>query len=420
MSRWIPRISFSALAFALGGLAACSSSDGDNGSDHAGNTGGSAGRGSGGSPGSGGTSSGSGGTTGAGGSSSGTGGDSAGSGGSTGSGGDVGSGGAGGGTGGPCEYQSDAQFCACLGKTCGGDTIADKDGKFHAVYCGTCTGNGSFCAATASAYGGAVGTCSSGGGLDPIQKQKAEMMTSIWENSTPDLQYDYSQDIGDGRGYTSGRAGFCTGTGDAILVVECYDLAKPGNAMEKYMPALVTINDKFAASGGNDIQGSKTGLNGYPNDWGSSANDDAFVACQDGVADAVYYGVALRHAADRKFQTALTKVALWDAQIMHGESDPRFGMIYQLAETDKKTGPMSDPPTLAQESTWLQNALALRDSIMKMYPEWAGNRYRVSTYEKLRSQGNWDLSKCIVTDSETYTIVTSGTGAKATSGSSCN
>jgi len=321
---------------------------------------------------------------------------------------------------GACAYENDAQFCSCLGKSCGGDTVKDKAGQFHAVYCGGCASDGSYCAAFATEYGGALGTCSAGGGLDPVQKQKAEMMTSIWENSTTKLQYGYSQDIGDGRGYTSGRAGFCTGTGDGILVIECYDLAKPGNAMQTFMPALVSINEKFAASGGTAIQSSEVGLDGFPAAWKStSAADPAFNACQDSVVNAVYYGTALRHAAEHQFSTALTKAAFYDAQINQGEADPRFGMIYMIAQADKLTGPLGAPPTLDDESKWLKNFLVVRDGIMKQYPEWAGNRYRVSTYEKLRAAGNWDLSACIVTDEDVFTIVTSGGMAKATAGSSC-
>jgi hypothetical protein len=317
-----------------------------------------------------------------------------------------------------CPYTDDAQFCACLGATCGGDTVKDNSGAFHAVYCGTCQSPG-YCGAFASPLGGALGTCHSGGGLDNVQKQKAEMMTSIWENGTPVLQYGYSKDIGDGRGYTNGRAGFCTGTGDAILVIECYDLVEAGNAMQKYMPALVAINDQFAASNGIKIQSTTNTLGNWTSDWKSSAGDAAFKKCQDGVSDAVYYGVSLRHVNEKKFTTALTKAALYDAQLNQGEADPRFGMLTMMAQADQMTGAMADPPTLQDEDKWLDNFLTIRDGIMKKYPEWAGNRYRVSTYQKLRAAGNWDLTKCIVTDSSVYTIVTQGNAAQATSGSHC-
>src|SRR5262249_39654213 len=161
---------------------------------------------------------------------------------------------------------------------------------------------------------------------DALQKQKAEMMTSIWENGTPILQYGYSRDIGDGRGYTNGRAGFCTGTGDAILVVECYDLAAPGEVVQQYLPALVEIEEAVEASGGAIIQHTTDTLGAWTKDWPAAAQDPRFTRCQDGVSDAVYYGVSERHVHEKGFTTALTKAALYDAQLNQGEADARFGM----------------------------------------------------------------------------------------------
>ncbi len=42
---------------------------------------------------------------------------------------------------------------------------------------------------------------------DPATKQRAASVISSFENSTTDLQYGYIENIGDGRGYTAGRAG---------------------------------------------------------------------------------------------------------------------------------------------------------------------------------------------------------------------
>src|SRR4051794_27847983 len=46
----------------------------------------------------------------------------------------------------------------------------------------------------------------------PAQQQIAWAITSVYENNTAVVQYPYCENIDDGRGYTSGRAGFCTGT----------------------------------------------------------------------------------------------------------------------------------------------------------------------------------------------------------------
>ncbi len=356
-----------------------------------------------------------------------------GAGGSSGAGGSAGSAGSSG-----CAYQSDSQFCACIGKNCGGDTIADSAGGYHSVYCGACAA-GQYCSATPSVNGGAVGSCQNGGALTSAQKQKAEMLTSIWENDTPTIDYTYSENIRDNRGYTSGRAGFCTGTGDAIIVVECYDLAKPGNVMQKYMPALVKIQAKFVASGGTVLQGSTADLDAigsYTKDWGTAAGDAVFRACQDYVVDAVYYGVAMKHVASKKFTTALTRAALYDAQINQGETDPKFGVVKMMSMADAQAGALGNPPTIADEDKWLAAFLYVRATIMKNDSTWRTNTYRCANYEKLRLAKNWDLGACILTNAQSSTywsgypsgsssvfkIVTDPTDpnkARATSGGSC-
>jgi len=232
-------------------------------------------------------------------------------------------------------------------------------------------------------------------GLTDVQKAKAAALTSIWENSTPTLAYGYSQDIGDNRGYTSGRAGFCTGTGDAIVVVQCYAAAEPGNALAKFIPELVRLEKLFVSSNGM-LQGDISGLVGYDTAWKASGTDPVFMSCQDSVVDAVYYGPALKKANEKKFKSALTTVSLWDAQIMHGESDPSFGTVAMIAMADKVVT-LSDPPTAMEESAWLGAFHKIRAQIMTMHQEWKGNIYRVATYEQLRVAGNMDFTGCVKT-----------------------
>ncbi|MEU3356489.1 chitosanase, partial [Streptomyces sp. NPDC037389] len=66
---------------------------------------------------------------------------------------------------------------------------------------------------------------------DPAKKEIAMQLVSSAENSTLDwkAQYRYIEDIGDGRGYTAGIIGFCSGTGDMLDLVESYAERSPGN-----------------------------------------------------------------------------------------------------------------------------------------------------------------------------------------------
>jgi hypothetical protein len=296
-----------------------------------------------------------------------------------------------------CAFENAKQFCACLGHTCGGDTLVDRDGVHHTVYCGTCDA-AEVCLGKPSPAGGAVGACSAITGLTTAQKKVAEQLTSLWENDTPTLAYDYAEDIKDGRGFTSGRAGFCTGTGDAIVVLACYAQARPGNRLQKYLPVLEQLEQKFVASGGKANQDSTAGLEGWVADWSAAASDPAFRQCQDAVVDAVYYGTAMRHAAEKGFATALAKAAIYDAQINMGDDNPSYGVRAMIAKADQLTGPMASPPSRADESRWLASFLRVRAGIMAEDAKtWRLNMYRVANYEKLRRAGNLDLGGCIKT-----------------------
>jgi chitosanase len=324
-----------------------------------------------------------------------------------------------------CPYASDAQFCACLGSNCGGNTVKDSTGTWHAVFCGHCDPP-SFCASYGSVYGGALGTCSPGGALDAVEKQKAEWMTSLGETNGVTIAYDASYDLGDNRGYTNGRAGFCTGTGDAIVVVACYNLAKPGNAFTADMPALIKINDAFADSGGLVPQGSTAGLTSNGKGWApwtASVADPLFIACQNYANDAIYFGVGLHHALEKGFTTALTKASFYDAEIEQGEADPRFGVgAWLIPQADMMTGPMANPPSVADEMRWETNFLAARYAIMMstQWPEtlvWNGNTGRVTVFQNMVAAKNYDMSACFQDDG--YAIKTTGTKAVAQQGGRC-
>jgi chitosanase len=296
-----------------------------------------------------------------------------------------------------CAFQDDQQFCACLGLSCGGDTVADRDGTHHTVYCGSCDSS-HVCVGKPSVAGGAAGICSAIPGLSPAQKKVAEQLTSLWENDTTTLAYGYSEDIGDGRGFTSGRAGFCTGTGDAIVVLACYRSVKPGNRLQKYLPALAALESAFIKSHGKDNQGDTHGLEGWVADWTAAGSDPRFQGCQDSVVDAVYYGSAMQHAARKGFTTALTKAAFYDAQLNMGDENPVYGMRAMIARADQLTGPLTTPPTRQDEERWLGNFLRVRAQLMYGDAKnWRTNMYRVATYEKLRRAGNLDLTGCIKT-----------------------
>ncbi|MER5449709.1 chitosanase [Streptomyces sp. NPDC002766] len=148
---------------------------------------------------------------------------------------------------------------------------------------------------------------------DPAKKEIAMQLVSSAENSSLDwkAQYKYIEDIGDGRGYTAGIIGFCSGTGDMLDLVQLYTDRKPGNVLAKYLPALRRVN-------GSD---SHDGLDpNFPKDWRKAAQDTAFQQAQNDERDRVYFNPAVKQGKADGIGT-LGQFAYYDAIVMHGDGD---------------------------------------------------------------------------------------------------
>ena len=155
-----------------------------------------------------------------------------------------------------------------------------------------------------------TGTSASSGLRDPGKKEIAMRLVSSAENSSLEWkeQYRYIEDIGDGRGYTAGIIGFCSGTGDLLKLVEHYTATDPGNVLEKYLPALREVNGSDSHRG----LGSR-----FVHDWHKAAQDRGFKRAQDHERDRVYFDPAVRQAELDGLGT-LGQFVYFDAMVMHG------------------------------------------------------------------------------------------------------
>lgn len=86
---------------------------------------------------------------------------------------------------------------------------------------------------------------------DKDKKETAMELVSSAENSSLNWkkQYSYIEDIKDGRGYTAGIIGFCSGTGDMLEVVKNYTQEQPDNKLAKFLPALKKVNGSDSHEG---------------------------------------------------------------------------------------------------------------------------------------------------------------------------
>src|SRR3954470_14576208 len=98
----------------------------------------------------------------------------------------------------------------------------------------------------------AIGAALAGVGLAaPAKKEIAMKLVSSAENSSLDwrAQYRYIEDIHDGRGYTGGIIGFCSGTGDMLEVVRAYARKRPHSRLAQFRRALRRVNGTASHAG---------------------------------------------------------------------------------------------------------------------------------------------------------------------------
>ena len=216
---------------------------------------------------------------------------------------------------------------------------------------------------------------------DPRKKDIAMQIVSSAENSSLDwkAQFGYIEDIGDGRGYTAGIIGFCSGTGDMLDLVEEYSRRNTNNVLKKYLPALRNVD-------GTD---SHAGLDpNYTKDWKTAAKDSVFKASQEAERDRVYFNPAVSQAKSDGVR-ALGQFAYYDAIVMHGDGSDStsFRNIRKRALTNAK------PPSQGgNETTWLNAFLDARVWAMKQ-EEAHSDTSRVDTAQRVfLRNGNLDLN----------------------------
>ncbi|MER7704402.1 chitosanase [Kitasatospora sp. NPDC097605] len=189
---------------------------------------------------------------------------------------------------------------------------------------------------------------------DPHKKDIAMQLVSSAENSSLDwkAQYKYIEDINDGRGYTAGIIGFCSGTGDMLELVEHYTDLKPGNILAKYLPALRKVNGTDSHSGLGSA---------FERDWATAAKDTIFQQAQNEERDRVYFNPSVKQAKADGLR-ALGQFIYYDAIVMHGPgtSSDSFGGIRSAAMKKART-----PAQGGDEATYLKAFLDARKVIMK-------------------------------------------------------
>ena len=175
--------------------------------------------------------------------------------------------------------------------------------------------------------------------LNAEQRSRADQLVSIFENGTPLIQYDYAENLDDGRGVTVGRAGFTTATGDALDVIEI--LVDCPADLVVFIPELQRLRRTQSAKTGGLPEAA------FVRAWKAAAHLERFRDAQDRIVDREYYEPAMRAADALGLAMPLARVQLYDAAIQHGVGDDPDSLGSLIARAGRRRSAASG------EERWL-------------------------------------------------------------------
>ncbi|KAJ2795160.1 hypothetical protein H4S07_006557 [Coemansia furcata] len=241
-------------------------------------------------------------------------------------------------------------------------------------------------------------------------KMLALEVTNVYENGDTNFHYEYCEDLKDGRGYTAGIAGFCSGTGDAWQMVQAYHKLTGGkddmSQFDTEMARLAKLSDS-----GKDAS-SVSGLPNYCAVWKKLGNSDPkFKQAQDQIRDQMYFTPAMDQAKILGLKTTIAQAQLYDTALEHGAGDDADGLISLIKRTNAKvtsdvSGTSGSTLTInghkIDEIAWLNLFLDVRTADLEHPLEsgnqggnyWAQTTYRVKSYQYIikQKQYNWGTS----------------------------
>ncbi|MGZ3691116.1 MAG: chitosanase [Pseudobdellovibrio sp.] len=220
-----------------------------------------------------------------------------------------------------------------------------------------------------------------------LVEKRIDEVVSVFENSTTHIQYDYIENIHDGRGYTAGKVGFTTGTGDLIEVVKLYLKTNKNEELESLVPILKEKAEKYT----DDV----TGLEKLPDIWKECAKDPNFIKAQDEVADQMYRQPARRYLLKYKLKTAMAYLVFYDTIVQHGNGDDPDGFMGIIKKM--RTTHLNEVDFLNEFLTQREHVL-LNPFDEKTKEEWAESVDRVYALKRLLSKKNMGLTGTVTVE----------------------
>jgi chitosanase len=213
-------------------------------------------------------------------------------------------------------------------------------------------------------------------------KSAAIQMTTTFENWDTQLHYNYAENIGDGRGITFGCIGFCTGTGDGLVLVQYYTSINPNNPLAKYLPALEAIDEgphNYAMGEGNP---STKGLDGFI-EAVQNNNDPLFIQAQLHELDRKCWNPAVENFNKIGAKYPFTQALLYDITVRYGDDHTQL----YIQKAKSKCG--GTPATGIDEISFDKAVMNEYSSLLKS--EKLGDVDRIDSFMAVLNSGNYNL-----------------------------
>ena len=223
--------------------------------------------------------------------------------------------------------------------------------------------------------------------FDSSKKLVSDQIISVFENSTPIIQYNYIENLKDGRGFTAGRAGFTTATCDLLEVVNRYTQKVPNNVLASFIPKLKPLC--------NNNDSSTSGIINLPQAWITAAKDPIFKQMQDSVSDEFYFKPVLAYTQKLSLKYPLSILNLYDACIQHGDGTDLDGLAAMIKRTNQALG--GSPTEGVDEKKWLEKFMTIRKNTLQNPANtstkevWRESVYRVDALQKIFDEQNFNL-----------------------------
>jgi chitosanase len=155
-----------------------------------------------------------------------------------------------------------------------------------------------------------------------------EKINSVFENDNENPQYDYIENLDDGRGFTFGKIGFTTANGDGYDLIKAYCASNPNSGLKQYLPTL----KELAKEEDDDTDN----LQGFEQAWKNEAMQTA--ASQDALAYETYGKPALDYCNVLGLKSIMAIAFLYDAIVQHGDGDDDDSLGALLERTTEDMG----------------------------------------------------------------------------------